>query len=130
MIVVRADRLVARDAGTDLDTLDQADLLELLEDPIDRSPVRHAWPGREPVLDLERRQRAGWPPISSISSRRRPPAVAGPDSRSPAQSIHCAAESRTLLSRSGPILWSRAVAARQQPDAVGRPRVRQSRPAR
>ena len=48
MVVVGADRLIAGDPGADLDALDEADLLELLEDPVDRGARYAAAAGPRP----------------------------------------------------------------------------------
>src|ERR1700744_1043592 len=57
-MVVAAYRLIARNPATHVDPLHGADLLELLEDPVDRRARDAPGPGRQLGLDLERRQGA------------------------------------------------------------------------
>ena len=58
VLVARSHGLVAHHAATDLEPLDHADLLELLEDAVDARARHPSSPAGQDVFDLERRQRA------------------------------------------------------------------------
>jgi hypothetical protein len=58
MGAVRVDRLEARDAGPDVDALDEAVSRQLLERPVDARNADAAALAAEPVEDLLRREAA------------------------------------------------------------------------
>jgi hypothetical protein len=58
MLAPRIDELVSRGTVADLEPVDQSALAEQLEDPVDARPPHPLLLSAQPILDLERGQRA------------------------------------------------------------------------